>query len=227
MDVDLIYVAFDDAGRETLSIKGELYKYLVKVRRHNEGDRLTFRSNENLAVAYTYIVESIDPRALHVRLLESAEQKVESSKILHVGWCVIDTKSVEKVLPMLNELGVKKISFIYCDRSQKNFKPDFNRFGRILESSSSQCGRTDVMEFETLKNIGEFIKKYPNSAVFDFCDTVLSGDEKFETILIGSEGGFSKSEKALLSKQKVYRLDTPMVLRSETAVVAVASKMLL
>jgi 16S rRNA (uracil1498-N3)-methyltransferase len=83
------------------------------------------------------------------------------------------------------------------------------------------------MEFETLKNIGEFVKKYPDSVVFDFCEEALSGDEKFETILIGSEGGFSKAEKELLIAQKVYRLDTPMVLRSETAVVAVASKMLL
>jgi 16S rRNA (uracil1498-N3)-methyltransferase len=174
-----------------------------------------------------YEIISIDPRALHVRLLESYEQKVESQKRLHVGWCVIDTNSVEKVLPMLNELGVKKISFIYCDKSQKNFKPDFNRFGRILQSSSSQCGRTDIMEFETLKNISEFLKKYPDSVVFDFCEEALKGDEKFETILIGCEGGFSESEKKLLSSQKVYRLDTPMVLRSETAVVAVASKMLL
>lgn len=223
----MIYVIDEDAGKQNISIKGELYKYLVKVRRHQEGDILTFRTNKDLATAHTYKVESVDPRALHLQLVESLEHKVESSKLLHVGWCVIDTKSVEKVLPMLNELGVKKISFIYCDRSQKNFKPDFNRLGRILESSSSQCGRTDVMEFETLKNIDEFIKKYPETAVFDFCDTVLSGDEKFETILIGNEGGFSQNEKELLSKQKVYRLDTPMVLRSETAVVAVASKMLL
>ncbi len=223
----MIYVTHEDSGRQEINIKGELHKYLVKVRRHQVGDILTFRSNENLAMAYMYEVISIDPRALHVRLLESYEQKVESQKRLHVGWCVIDTNSVEKVLPMLNELGVKKISFIYCDKSQKNFKPDFNRFGRILQSSSSQCGRTDVMEFETLKNISEFLKKYPDSVVFDFCDEALSGDEKFETILIGSEGGFSESEKKLLSGQKVYRLDTPMVLRSETAVVAVSSKMLL
>ena len=223
----MIYVTHEEAGREEITVKGELHKYLVKVRRHQEGDILTFRSSENLTTAYMYEIISIDPRVLHVRLVDSYEQKIESQKRLHVGWCVIDTNSVEKVLPMLNELGVKKISFIYCDRSQKNFKPDFNRFFRITQSSSSQCGRTDVMEFEILKNIGEFVKKYPDTVVFDFCETALSGDEKFETILIGSEGGFSESEKKLLSAQKVYRLDTPMVLRSETAVVAVASKILL
>lgn len=223
----MIYVTHEDAGRQEINIKGEMHKYLIKVRRHKEGDILMFRSSENLAMAYMYEIISIDPRALHVSLLESYKKKVESFKRLHVGWCVIDTNSVEKVLPMLNELGVKKISFIYCDKSQKNFKPDFNRFGRILQSSSSQCGRTDEMEFETLKNSAEFVKKYPDTVVFDFCEDSLRGDEKFETILIGCEGGFSESEKKLLSAQKVYRLDTPMVLRSETAVVAVASKMLL
>ena len=223
----MIYVTHEDASRQEISIKGELHKYLVKVRRHKEGDILTFRSVKNLETAYIYEIISIDPRVLHIRLVESYEKKVESDKPLHVGWCVIDTNSVEKVLPMLNELGVKKISFIYCDRSQKNFKPDFNRFLRITQSSSSQSGRTYVMEFEVLKNIEEFVRKYPDTVVFDFCDTALSGDEKFESILIGSEGGFSESEKKLLSAQKVYRLDTPMVLRSETAVVAVASKMLL
>ena len=223
----MIYITHEETGKSEFSIRGELHKYLVKVRRHEEGDTLTFRSGEDLKTAYVYKIISIDPRVLHVRLIESYEHTVESKKCLHVGWCVIDTNSVEKVLGMLNELGVKKISFIYCDRSQKNFKPDFNRFFRIAQSSSSQCGRTDIMEFETLKSIGEFVKKYPDSVVFDFCETVLSGDEKFETILIGSEGGFSEAEKKLLSAQKVYKLDTPMVLRSETAVVAVASKMLL
>ena len=223
----MIYVLDEDAGKESLEVKGELFKYLVKVRRHKEGDTLTFRSAGDLTTAHVYCVTSIDPRALHLTLKESYEQKCEHHKNLHIGWCVIDTKSVEKVLPMLNELGVKKISFIYCDRSQKNFKPDFKRYERIIESSCMQCGRTDIMEFETLKNVEEFIKKYPQTAVFDFCDTVLQGDETFESVLVGSEGGFSPAEKKLLEKQKVYRLDTPTVLRSETAVVAVASKMLL
>ncbi|MEO1938944.1 MAG: 16S rRNA (uracil(1498)-N(3))-methyltransferase, partial [Sulfurimonas sp.] len=41
------------------------------------------------------------------------------------------------------------------------------------------------------------------------------------------EGGFAPSEKELLQKQEVFRLKTPMVLRSESAALAVASKILL
>lgn len=223
----VIYLLSEDAGKEELFLKGEQHKYLIKVRRHKEGDILALRNEKELSQAYMYEIIAIDPRALHVRLLESKEQRIESAKSLHVGWCVVDTNSVEKVLPMLNELGVKKISFIYCDRSQKNFKPDFNRFNRIVQSSCSQCGRTDMIEFELLKNIEEFIKLYPDAVVFDFCDEVLDSSASIGTVLVGSEGGFSQNEKRVLESQKVFRLDTPMVLRSETAVVALASKLLL
>jgi 16S rRNA (uracil1498-N3)-methyltransferase len=46
-------------------------------------------------------------------------------------------------------------------------------------------------------------------------------------VLIGCEGGFSKEERELLQTQEVFRLNTEMVLRSESAVVAVAAKILL
>jgi 16S rRNA (uracil1498-N3)-methyltransferase len=157
----------------------------------------------------------------------SALEEINTKKDLHIGWCVIDPKSIEKVLPFLNEIGVKKISFIYCDRSQKNFKLDFKRFERILEASMQQCGRSSYMEFETFSRLDDFVSAYPEVKVFDFCDNVLQEGSSFKTVLIGCEGGFSKNEKEFLKKQEVFRLDTPMVLRSETAVVSVASKILL
>ena len=146
---------------------------------------------------------------------------------MHIGWCVIDGKSIEKVLPSLNEIGVDRISFIYCERSQKNFKLDFKRFERILESSMQQCGRSSYMKFDIFQNIKDFITKFPSAKVFDFCDTVLEDGSDFDTVLIGCEGGFSLQEKEFLKNQDVFRLDTPMVLRSESAVVAIASKILL
>ncbi|WP_434657462.1 16S rRNA (uracil(1498)-N(3))-methyltransferase [Sulfurimonas sp. NW9] len=52
-------------------------------------------------------------------------------------------------------------------------------------------------------------------------------ESDFTTVLIGCEGGFSAKEKEFLKNQEVFRLDTPMILRSESAVLAVASKILL
>ncbi|MBU0719837.1 16S rRNA (uracil(1498)-N(3))-methyltransferase [bacterium] len=227
MDVYLIYIFDDDASKENISIKGEMFKYLVKVRRHSVGDRLNLRCKNDAKVLYTYEISNVDARSLDLRLLSSAIDEVAGKKSLHIGWCVIDVKSVEKVLPSLNEIGVSKISFIFCDRSQKNFKLDFKRLERILEASMQQCGRSSFMEFDTYKNIKEFLSDFPQTKIFDFCDTILENGSEFETVLIGCEGGFSKNERELLREKDVFRLDTPMVLRSESAVVAVASKILL
>jgi len=90
-----------------------------------------------------------------------------------------------------------------------------------------QCGRTKFMEFDIYKNINEFLIKFPQTKVLDFCNNILEDSLEFKTVLIGAEGGFSKEEKELLKSYDVFRLNTPMVLRSESAVMAIASKILL
>lgn len=226
MDVDLIYILLDTTPSEYLSIKGETFKYLVKVRRHSVGDIISFRSKENMDILYEYEVLSIENRTLELKKLSSQDKRVQAKKDLHIAWCMIDPKSIEKVLASLSEIGVSKISFISCDRSQKNFKLDIKRFNRILESSMQQCGRSTYIEFDTYKNISEFIKEYPQTKVFDFTDKTIDDYEEINTILVGCEGGFSKSEKNILNSQNIFRLDTPMVLRSESAVMAISSKIL-
>jgi len=223
----MIFLFDESAGAKQLNIRGENFKYLIKVRRHVEGDILSFRERQKIEILHTYKIVSIEPRAVQLELIESKKVQIKPKKELHIGWCVIDSKSVEKVLASLNEIGVGKISFIYCERSQKNFKADFKRYERILEASNQQCGRTELMEFESYKNLQSFLEAYPDTKVFDFTDKVLECESDFSTVLIGCEGGFSDSERELLQKQEVFRLNTPMVLRSESAALAVASKILL
>ena len=228
MDVaNLIYVLDANAGKHLISIKGELHKYLVKVRRHTLEDELYFRNKEDMKILHKYKIISVGARSLDIELLSSEINEIQSEKELHIAWCVIDIKSIEKVLPSLCEMGVNQISFIYCDRSQKNFKLDFKRFDRIVEASMQQSGRTSLMTFDTYKNIAAFITVFPDTKVFDFTDNILKSESDFKRVLIGCEGGFSKDEKEFLQNQEIFRLDTPMILRSESAVVAVASKVLL
>jgi len=222
----LIYILHEDASKQKIKIKGELFKYLVKVRRHTIDDHINFRNKEDIKNLYSYKITNLDGRSLELELVDFVVQEVKSAKNLHIGWCKIDVKSVEKVLASLNEMGVNKITFIDCDRSQKNFKLDYKRFERILDASSQQCGRTFMMEFDSCKNIQEFITKYPDTQVFDFCENILKDGDDFKNILIGCEGGFSKDEKELLKSQDVFMLNNPMVMRSESAVMAVSSKIL-
>ena len=223
----LIYILDDEAGKPTLHIRGDLYKYLIKVRRHKDADEISFRSRANIKMLHRYKIDSIEPRSAELSLICSDELEVKSKKPLHIGWCIIDANSIEKVLPSLCEIGVERVSFISCERSQKNIKLDFKRFQRIMEASMQQCGRSSYIEFDTYKNIDEFVTKFPDVSVFDFCDETLSDYSDIKTVLIGCEGGFSEKEKDALSSLKRFRLDTPMVLRSESAALAVASKIVL
>jgi len=223
----VIYLLDDEAGKETLHVRAELYKYLIKVRRHKEGDKLHFRARKNLELLHTYLIDELDPRSAKLTLISSEINEIKSSKSLHVGWCIIDSNAIEKVLPSLCEIGVEMITFISCDRSQKNFKLDFKRFERLLEASMQQCGRSSYIEFATCKSVKEFITKHPDTKVFDFCDKALKDYNDIKTVLIGCEGGFSSNERELFKSLGSFRLDTPMVLRSESAVLAVASKIIL
>ena len=149
---------FDEAaGADEMLLKGESHKYLIKVRRHVPGDRIAFRRPQEPSLMYTYEIVEVDGRRALLHLLESREYEVAHPHALHLGWCVIDSKSVEKVLPLLNELGVAKITFVYGDRSQKNFKPDTARYERILQSSMQQCGRSKMMTFDTAPSVAAFL----------------------------------------------------------------------
>lgn len=217
----------DEAGNASLRLKGEEYKYLFKVRRHDVDDILYFRRRDSSEVLYAYKVISVDGRSASLEHVSSEVKEVKSDKKLHLAWCVIDPKSVEKVLPSLNEIGIAKISFIYCARSQKNFKIDLQRYERILETSSQQCGRSKQIEFEIFKNLDAFLEKNPKTIVLDFCDEVLGCENEVDTVLIGCEGGFSHEEREKVETLKRFRLDTPMILRSESAAMAIASKVLI
>ncbi|HIP19809.1 MAG TPA: 16S rRNA (uracil(1498)-N(3))-methyltransferase [Sulfurimonas sp.] len=225
--VSLIYIFDENAGDDNLSIKGELHKYLIKVRRHSLGDTLFFRNKADITKLHTYKISALEPRVVTLEHISSKVLEVKPTKDLHVAWCIIDSKSVEKVLPSLCEIGVSRISFIGCDRSQKNFKIDFKRYERIVEASMQQSGRTSIMTFDTYKNIATFIDEFPDTKVFDFTQKILQDSSDFKRVLIGCEGGFSENEKNFLESQDVFRLNSKMVLRSESAVMAVTSKILL
>ncbi len=209
------------AGINVLQIDKENYKYLCKVKRHKVGDVISLRNLKDDFI-YSYKIIKISKKDLLLELNEKQESIIKPFKKLHVGWCIIDIKMIEKTLPMLNEIGVGKISFIYCQRSQKNFKINLNRLKKIIINSSQQCGRSVMMEFEIIDSLEEYFEKYPKSDILDFGGVSLCKN-KIENILIGCEGGFSENEKKTFGNRSIYRLDTSMILRSESAVVAISS----
>lgn len=220
------FTFFEQAGIKSIEIDGDLYKYIIKARRHEVDEIIPFRNLED-NLLYFYKIVSIDRKKAFLELQNSEEKIVENEKKLHLGWCVVDPKTVEKSIASLNELGIEKITFIYCEYSQKNFKMNFEKLNKILVNSSSQCGRSSIIKLEECKSLNDFLKNNPESYILDFSDKNVSDESNINTLIIGCEGGFSKTEREKFNSEKVVGFDSNLILRSETAVVAAASKILI
>ncbi len=220
------FLLHEDAGADEISLSGDDYKYLIKVRRHKSGDLIALRSRERLGEECRYRLERTDGKNAYLSLQNRYAAPCENSHSLHIGWCIVDPKTIEKTLPMLTELGVAKITFIHCRRSQQNFRLDFDRYKRIMESSIMQCGRSSLIELAESPNISTFLKEHADAAVLDFGGEVLGNDEAISTVVIGCEGGFDESERKVFAEYRIRRFSSPMILRSETAAVAIASRLL-
>ena len=222
----MLYLFHKEAGQPQLTLLGDEHRYIFKVRRHKVDDILYLRNLED-GFLHRYIITYIDKRSVILELQESQRVEVKAKVRLHLGWCVIDPKNIEKVLPSLNEMGVEKITFIYCKRSQKSFKVDFKRLEKILLNSSQQSGRSEMMKLEIADDLESFLKVNPQSKMLNFSQNRVGSQQDIETIVIGCEGGFHTDEVALFKLDNIVGSDTPLVLKSESAVCAVASKLLL
>jgi len=222
----VLYLYHKEASKPQLTLTGDEHRYIFKVRRHKVDDTLYLRNLED-GLLHRYIITHIDKRNVILELQESQVLEVKAKKSLHIGWCVIDPKSIEKVITSLNEMGVEKITFIYCKRSQQSFKIDFKRLEKILLNSSQQSGRSEMMKLEMAEDLENFLVQNPQSKMLNFSQNTLGSQSDIDTIVIGCEGGFHEDEVAQFEVDKIIGLDTPLVLKSESTVCAVASKVLL
>ena len=217
------FIYHKSAGETLLKVDGELYKYIFKVRRMKSDKNIFFRNLVDKNI-YEYKITLLDRRKASLELVDSEEKILEQNRYLHIGWCVIDPKSVEKYIASLNELGVLKITFIYCEYSQKQYKPNLEKLNKLLINSSQQCGRSSIIELEVMNSLEEFIAAYPESYMFNFSlNNIHSKKDDIKTIIIGCEGGFSSSEVKNFDLTKVVGIDNNLILKSETAVLSCSS----
>jgi 16S rRNA (uracil1498-N3)-methyltransferase len=215
-----------NSGENQLKIDGDLYRHLFKVRRQKRDKNIFFRNLKDDNI-YEYEVIDIGKKEANLTLTNSKKLIIKQDRTLHLAWCVVDPKTIEKTLPSLNELGISKLSFIYCQYSQKQFKINFDKLNKILIKSSEQCGRSNMMKLELYDSLELFLNEYPNSYMFNFSpNSIESKKDNIDTIVVGCEGGFSKDEVANFNQDKIVGVNLNLILQSQTALMYVSSKIL-
>ena len=227
----MIYIYDEKAGEKEFVFEGDSFVHVFKSRRSGENEILEFR---NLKDEFKYFYKVKELKKKKAVLVLEKKEKIEKKKIryLHLAWCLIDPKSVKEALPYLNQLGVAEISFIRCERSQKKFNLKLDKIKKILIASSEQCGRSDLMKINFYESYREFEEKTDKIFLLDFYGqdiNKMTKEElaKIEVVLIGPEGGISPKERERFLREQIISFDTGLVLKSENAAIAIASKLIL
>ena len=220
----MVFSYCEKSGETVMEFDGDNFRHIVSARRGKVGDEIRFRNLID-GFEYTYEISAIGKKSAAVTLMDKKYIEPIDFGGAKIGWCIIDPKSIEKILPHLNELGVKELYFIYSARSQKNFKPDFERLEKILINSCCQCGRNDLIKMKIFGSLKDFMDEVDDFSVFDFGGEALAAEDKSRLFLIGPEGGFNDEEREIFRQKskKILSFGTKNILKSETAVLAAAT----
>ena len=217
------FIYHNESGSKILKLGGELHKYIFKIRREKRKE-FFFRNLVDFNL-YRYKLIQINKKESIFKLVDFEEKIVENDINLHIGWCIIDNKEIEKHIHILNELGVKKITFIKCKYSQ-NYKLNLDRVKKILINSSMQCGRSSVIKIDFCNSLIEFKNKYPSSFMLNFSDKKINNfKNEIDTIVIGCEGGFSDDEVKLF-ENKIVGINSNTILKSESATIYIVCNLI-
>ncbi len=211
------------SGSKNLTIDGQTYKHIFKIRRVDKNQKLNFR-NLNDNILYSYQIEDIGKNNATLLLIDTIKTNIKPKPYIHIAWCIIDPKDIYRYIAILNQLSVDKLSFVYCAYSQKNYKIDRDKIEKLLINSCCQCGRIDKMKIEQFDSTRLFLDSYQDSYILNFSsNTILNHKDTIKTILVGCEGGLHKDEINMFKTDKIVGLKNQNILTSQTAVVTVAS----
>ncbi len=213
------FLYHENASEQILDLDGDALKH-IKAQRKRVGEILRVQNLREFKAYFYEICELGRKATLKLSRVKELSAQDYKGKII---WAVCDVSVIERTLAGLNELGLDELILVYSQYSQGNVRLDFARFGRILANSCEQCGRAKALKI-SLKNISEIDEK--STILLDFegeiKDLKLSQNQ---TLFIGPEGGFSEAERQRF-KHKIA-LNSPLILRSNTAIIACVAKMLL
>jgi 16S rRNA (uracil1498-N3)-methyltransferase len=177
---------------------------------------------------YLSIITAIKRNHISVAVLEKIKKDLESPLEIHLGQVISKGEKMDFVIQKATELGVKKITPLFSERSVVHLKDDrlekkTAHWQKIAIHATEQCGRTIVPTIALPMPLQEWVANRTEN-------TRLSLDPRSTTrlsaypiigpvaLLIGPEGGLTAAEiDYAIQKDFKTLLLGPRILRTETA----------
>ena len=230
----------DILGQQVL-LQGELFHHIVDVCRQEMGSKFELLSNGK---AYFVEIVALSKKGATAKILETRQIPPLPQPLVKLAICVPRFPVLESILEKAVELGVHEIQLLssqysFIKSSEKISENKWDRWLKIIKSSTQQCGRGDLMQLSPPIKLLEWSKKmnlkegqmclfgYEGPTplhIKDYFKAASHGDLKEAWILVGGEGGFSQLEVNELETNGCRAVTLgPQVLRVETACITLTS----
>lgn len=213
-----------------LSLPEDTSRYVVKVHRLKEGDRL--RLFDPL-LGLEAEAEIVSARLPVVRVqVQGAPRAAQTFNLpLHLIQAVGKGDKPEQAVRDATALGAASVRFVHTERGVAKSDSDHKqeRLRRVAAQVARQCGRADIPELFAPRPLSEVLGDLPQTGLRLLCGwaeervpllraATPEGIARGVALLIGPEGGFSDQELADARAAGFLVVDLgPYVLRTEVA----------
>ena len=224
----------DSPADDFIRVTGSDARHIGYSLRMKIGEEITFCCR---GIDYRCVIESITETEVLCRVESSEPSRSEPTVSLTLYQAYPKQDKLEFIIQKTTELGISRIVPFISSRcvarpDEKSYAKKHERFQKIAEEAAKQSGRGIIPEIAPLMSMNEAINDMKNSDVKLFC--YENGGERLGNIplphdgsiaiMIGSEGGFERSEAEAAEAAGAVRIWLgERILRCETCPVAVTS----
>lgn len=226
---------------ELVNFDGDLFHHIFEVCRQDKGSKF-----EVLLSGKAYLVEAIEilKKTATARIIEERTVATLPQPYLKLALCIPRFPILEAVLEKAVEMGVHTVQLLSSDysfikSSDKISENKWERWQKIIVSSTQQCGRGELMTLVEPIPLKKFVENMdPNQR--SLCLFGYEGDEVVTLqdylrpkstqtwpeawVIVGGEGGFSLQEAQSLQQNGIQPVTMgDQILRVETACIALIS----
>lgn len=214
-----------------IEINDNDFNYLVNVMRKKIGEELlVFNGVDGQWLAQ--IIE-VNKKNCLLKIISQNKTQYTPPKIT-LAFAPVKNIRIDFIASKATELGITKFQPILTQHTIVD-KVNLERFKANIKEAAEQCERLDLPAiFEPMK-LNSFLKKPKENQILILCDESGNGKKASEVlpkiqtsnqseiiILIGPEGGFSKTEFEQLDQtDNLHKITLgPRILRADTAIIA-------
>lgn len=225
------YAPKENIKGNLIYIDGREARHILNVMRLGLNDKVTVF--DGTGKEYVGFIKQVKPKSLTVEIVETKIPKHEKLPDITLAQSIPKKQKMDYIVEKATELGVSAIIPVITERAA--VKPDENkesgrveRWQKIAQEASKQCGRTDIPEIHNIEKFYNVIDSldgydapllaclYPRSLPLK---EVISGIGNGKIIVfIGPEGDFTPEEIVMAEEANCRFVSLGQrVLKSDTA----------